>query len=288
MKLSAVCCGRNDNYGGHLLESAVYSLNSMLQSFDEVIYVDWNTEEGKKTVAAELESKLTNVDRLRVIEVTPAQVKKIMGDAPAQPMCEVMARNVGIRRATGDVVVSTNIDIIAPPREQLELAFRDMKPGMMLTLAKHDVELEDLTKIFGETVDVQERMPLVFGLWPMQKRLMSPHLAVTKDVLDANPVSSHHTLASVICACGDFQAAHRDTWHTIKGFEEEMKKRLYADTTVQYQVIMSGGVVYASNFPPVYHIEHARYNSPDIANSPEMNPITKNDDNWGLKGEIDM
>ena len=56
MKLSAVCCGRNDNYGGHLLESAVYSLNSMLQSFDEVIYVDWNTEEGKKTVAAELES----------------------------------------------------------------------------------------------------------------------------------------------------------------------------------------------------------------------------------------
>ena len=88
-------------------------------------------------------------------------------------MCEVMARNVGIRRATGDVVVSTNIDIIAPPREQLELAFRDMKPGMMLTLAKHDVELEDLTKIFGETVDVQERMPLVFGLWPMQKRLMS-------------------------------------------------------------------------------------------------------------------
>ena len=96
MKLSAVCCGRNDNYGGHLLESAVYSLNSMLQSFDEVIYVDWNTEEGKKTVAAELESKLTNIDRLRVIEVTPAQVKKIMGDAPVQPMCEVMARNLSL------------------------------------------------------------------------------------------------------------------------------------------------------------------------------------------------
>ena len=52
MKLSAVCCGRNDNYGGHFLESALYSLNSMLKTFDEVVYVDWNTEEGKKIVRA--------------------------------------------------------------------------------------------------------------------------------------------------------------------------------------------------------------------------------------------
>lgn len=286
MKLSAVCCGRNDNYGGHLLESAVYSLNSMLNTFDEVIYVDWNTEDGKKTVTDELETKLVNRERLRVIEVTSAQVGAILGDVPAQPMCEVMARNVGIRRATGDIVVSTNIDIIVPPREQLDLAFRDIKPGVMLTLAKHDVELADLVKLAGD--NVQARMPLVFGLWPIQKRLMSPYLAVTKDLLDANPVSAHHQLASVICACGDFQVAHRDTWHAIKGFEECMKKRLYADTAVQYKVVMAGGVVRASNFPPLYHIEHERYNSPEIANSPEMNPTTKNGDDWGLKEQIPM
>ena len=47
MIISAVICGRNDNYGGHLNERATYSINSMLETFDEVVYVDWNTEDGK-------------------------------------------------------------------------------------------------------------------------------------------------------------------------------------------------------------------------------------------------
>ena len=75
MKLSAVCCGRNDNYGGHFLESALYSLNSMLKTFDEVVYVDWNTEEGKKIVTDELH--LENRDKLCVFHVTQILWKKL-------------------------------------------------------------------------------------------------------------------------------------------------------------------------------------------------------------------
>lgn len=285
MRLTAVCCGRNDNYGGHFLESAAYSLNSMLQTFDEVVYVDWNTEPGKNVVTDELE--LRNRHRLRTIQVTPADVEEIMGDKPAQVMCEVMARNVGIRRATGDIVVDTNLDVIAPPREQLELAFKDLKDGMMMTIAKHDVELADLQRVFKDNVnDVQSRMPLVFGLWPIEKRLMSPYLAMTKDLMDKHPVESHHQLASLICACGDFQAATHRTWHDIRGFEESQYKRMFIDTQVQYKVIQSGGVVFATNFPPVYHIEHERDNSPAVRNSEHLEPTTTNGDDWGLKGRF--
>jgi hypothetical protein len=289
MRTTAVVSGRNDNYGGHFLESAVYSLNSMLRSFDEVIYVDWNTEDGKKTVTAELESKLVNLDRLRTIQVTPEQVKTIMGDGPAQPMCEVMARNIGIRRATGDIVVSTNLDVIVPSREQLELAFKDLKSGMMVTIAKHDVELADLQRVFKDNVsDVQSRMPLVFGLWPIEKRLMSPYLTMTKDLMSKHQVQSHHQLASLICACGDFQAATRDTWHDIRGFEESQRKRLFGDTQVQYKVIQGGGIVFATNFPPLYHIEHARDNSQVVRNSEHLEPVTTNDSNWGLREIISI
>lgn len=287
MRLTAVCCGRNDNYGGHFLESAKYSLNSMLVSFDEVIYVDWNTEDGKPIVTDAIE--LENRDKLRVIEIRPALVKEIMGDKPAQVMCEVMARNVGIRRATGDIVVDTNCDVVVPPREQLELAFKDLKDGMMMTIAKHDVELSDMQRIFKENdvTEIQTRMPLAFGLWPMAKRLMSPFLAVTKDILEKQPPEAHHQIASIICACGDFQAATRATWHSIRGFEESQCKRMFIDTQVQYKVIMGGGVVFATNFPPVYHIEHDRDNSPSVRNSDHLSAETTNSDDWGLKGRFE-
>lgn len=282
MRLTAVCCGRNDNYGGHFLESAQYSLNSMLQSFDEVIYVDWNTDDDKPIVTDAIELK--NRDKLRTIEVRPVMVKRIMGDKPAQLMCEVMARNIGIRRATGDIIVDTNCDVIVPPREQLELAFKDLKDGMMLTIAKQDVQLDDIQKAFsvGDISELQNYMPIIFGLWPISKRLMSPFLRVTKDILERHPVEAHQSIASVICACGDFQAATRTTWHNIRGFEESQCKRMFIDTQVQYKVIMGGGVTFATNFPPVYHIEHARDNSPSVRNSEDLVSETANADDWGL------
>ena len=51
--ISVVLCGRNDNYGGHLNERFSYSINGFLQVFDEVIYVDWNTDPGKKILTDE-------------------------------------------------------------------------------------------------------------------------------------------------------------------------------------------------------------------------------------------
>ena len=43
MKLTAVIISRNDNYGGYLNERATYAINSAINTYDEVIYVDWNS-----------------------------------------------------------------------------------------------------------------------------------------------------------------------------------------------------------------------------------------------------
>jgi len=75
MKVSAVCCGRNDNYGGFLNERATYAFNAMLKSFDEVVYVDWNTETGKNILTDGL--VLENRDKLKTIKVTPEMVKDV-------------------------------------------------------------------------------------------------------------------------------------------------------------------------------------------------------------------
>ena len=44
MKISAVIVSRNDNYGGHLNERAIYAINSAIHTYDEVFYIDWNSE----------------------------------------------------------------------------------------------------------------------------------------------------------------------------------------------------------------------------------------------------
>ena len=47
MKLTAVVVTRNDNYGGNLNERATYCLNSLINTFDEVILVDWNSPDNR-------------------------------------------------------------------------------------------------------------------------------------------------------------------------------------------------------------------------------------------------
>lgn len=283
MTISAIICGRNDNYGGHLIERATYSINSLLETFDEVVYVDWNTEHGKKILTDELEIK--DRSKLKVITITPDKVKELTNGEKIQPMCEVLSRNIGIRNTTGDIIVSTNIDIIAPPRNQLDLVTSNLKPMELLTITRKDIELSDMNKAFNTIPFRNERMSLLFGVDSIHNKLMSPYLEMTKEIIDKFPEKNHHTLASIICGCGDFQIAHKETWYKIKGFEESMKKRQYSDTTVQYKVIMENGIVRASNFPPIYHLEHERDNSANILNSISMLKFTTNSDNWGFLHE---
>jgi len=283
MIVSAVICGRNDNYGGHLNERATYSINSMLETFDEVVYVDWNTEDGKNILTDDLDIK--DRSKLKVITINPSKVKELTKGVKCQPMCEVLSRNIGIRRASGDIIVSTNIDIIAPTRGELDMSISDLKPMEMLTVTRKDVELDDLDKHFNNTPFKNDMVPLIYGVDSIRVKLMSPFLQVDKELIEKFPEKDHHTISSIICGCGDFQMAHKETWYNIRGFEESMTKRQYSDTTIQYKLIMRGGKVKASNFPPIYHLEHERDNSANILNSIEMVKNTENNEDWGFLHE---
>jgi hypothetical protein len=107
-------------------------------------------------------------------------------------------------------------------------------------------------------------------------------------VITQYPEEMHHRIASVVTSCGDFQVAHRDLLMKIRGFEESQKKRNFADTTIQYKVIMSGGTVTGTNFPPIYHIDHERDEKESSFNSRHsMSAHTTNDENWGCWLKID-
>ena len=69
MKTSAVIVSRNDNYGGHLNERATYAINSAIDSFDEVFYIDWNSDNG--SMLYEIEKDLQLKGNLKHIVIPP-------------------------------------------------------------------------------------------------------------------------------------------------------------------------------------------------------------------------
>jgi hypothetical protein len=286
MKLSAIIVSRNDNYGGDLNTRATFCLNTMLAAFDEVVYVDWNTPEGKPPLVDDLDIKV-NPERLKVIVVTPHKAKQIMGEdiyATSQPCCEVLARNIAIRRTTGDVIVSTNIDIICPVRELLDGLLPSLGPLDMITIKRSHTPKEEVVKYFEETGDYLKTRDLLLQNHPSDPMNdycgMSDIYDVDDKILSTIHRNYHFNVINIFSGCGDFQMATRELWFKIRGFEEEKLKRNFADTEIQAKVILAGGTVRGRNQPPVYHISHSNDKS-HLENKLKINFFTKNDENWG-------
>lgn len=286
MKLSAVVIGRNDNYGGRLNERATYCLNTLLDTFDEVVYVDWNSP--GKPLTGEIQITV-NPERLKVIVVPEVQCRELLGEkyATAQKCCAVYSRNVGVRRATGDVIVSTNIDIIPPRREYLDILIKEhLGPNDLITITRTDVNIDHLHQFFNQNgksyQKLRDFMPVFYGVNSIHHKIMSPVLEVNKEIFDmAAKQNKAVEAASVICAPGDFQIAHRSTYQTVKGFDETLINRCADDTNVQFKVIMAGGTVKGTTFPPVYHIDHLR-NDEQTTNPKDGVTFRENPDTWGF------
>ncbi len=97
---------------------------------------------------------------------------------------------------------------------------------------------------------------------------------------------------SLINCCGDFQLAHKNIWHTIKGFEEQMIHACYNDTNVQKKAVLNGYNLEAYFDLPLYHLSHTGMGndgsspSKQYYNDPwkwvEYFQESENDKNWGF------
>ena len=244
MKISAVIVSRNDNYGGHLNERAIYAINSAIETYDEVFYIDWNSE--TYSMLYDIKEDLQLKGNLKHITVTPSIASALTNyDPQAQKCCEVLARNIGIRRATGDYIVSTNIDIIQPKREDIvKLIEEKGTENFMTTVSRREVEWEYIKEFQGGDYN--------FANWSAF-RDDAYKTSVPRNKLESTTPGDEY---SIINCCGDFQLAPKEVWHTIKGFEEELIYPLYADTNVQKKAKLYGYNLTGQFTPPLFHINH--------------------------------
>src|SRR5262245_20856046 len=143
--LSVVVTTRNDDHGGDPLKR----LQAFVNCFDEqcrrtslqveVIIVEWNPPSDKPSVSSQLRMPPQPCCTYRFIEV-PAELHQQLQFGDVLPLFQMIAKNVGIRRARGQFVLATNIDIILDTALVESLSEQTLQAGHLYRVDRHDIE----------------------------------------------------------------------------------------------------------------------------------------------------
>lgn len=144
--ISFVASSRNDDHGGNLLrrmQHFVDCLDSQCNRFNlsaELVLVEWNPPSDKPKLMDELKwpcdgSKL----KVRIIEV-PEYVHAQFEHSATLPLYQMIAKNVGIRRARGKFIVATNIDVIFSDPLMRALSSSQIKERRIYRADRHDID----------------------------------------------------------------------------------------------------------------------------------------------------
>ena len=274
MKTAVILYSRNDGYKED--DRVVTCINSMVETFDEVWYVDWNSPEDKGSLLWKLEDRITKQGKIRHI-IIPPSIASQLTPPDASVVNGLLPPNLVIRRTDADWVVNTTIDIIAPKKELLEAFLAKANPKTFYTLSRRDIEIEDVAK-FG------------FDKWKEYRDILDQTTEERRFYAKVTPNDDY----SIINCCGDFQLASKHVWDTIKGYEENMHYACFPDTNIQKKAVLNGFNLEAIYDVPLYHMSHLgmgndgsspskqKYNDP--WKWVEYFTESENTEDWGLNG----
>ena len=278
---SFILCSRNDGYKEK--ERFLIHLTTLLETFDEVIYVDWNSE--NNSFLYEIIDDLPKTQRLKHFIISPDHHRLLTNNDPdVQKCCNVLAVNIALRRTEANWVTIGTIDLIPPSKKDLDNFLNKADKNTFYTFSRRDVEYNDIINnknnlnLFRDKLN-KSTQPRYF-----------PARVTPNDEW------------SIINCCGDFQLAHKDIWYKIKGLEENMLYSCFVDTNVQKKAVLNNFSLEAIYDVPIYHMSHTKNMMPqggdlntmhDNNNGrvPKYNDAwewvewfeeSQNNDNWGF------
>jgi len=295
-KISAVLFSRNDDYIIDYKQRGKICFEHLLNAVDEIVYVDWGSENGVSFLDKLMDELKDEIDikRWKTIKhiIVPIEEVRKIRPVDAEECTQVLARNIGLRYATGDFIISTNIDIISPPREMLNKI--KIYPNSFYVIRR--INLMNDYKIC-EYNGINKKISYNY--------LMGPKLINDRHYISfIDPIMDHyiHSLVSVpnewkniLCLYeridnpGDFQIGSKYAWNSIRGFEEEMIHSYNSDYNIHVKIMKEGFNLVILTAPGVFHIDHnckRSYDEKLILNSLHKFVYTfektTNKDTWGF------
>lgn len=141
--LSVVATSRNDDHGGDALWRTQHFVDGLVSQAEkhkidlELILVDWNPVPKKEGLYKALKwPKQSQYFKKRVITVPKTHHDQFKSSG-ALPLFQYLAKNVGIRRAQGKFILSTNIDILFS--DEVFESFKSLKEGVSYRALRYDI-----------------------------------------------------------------------------------------------------------------------------------------------------
>jgi len=278
--LSIVATSRNDNHGGDMIQRMTLFVNGLLYHTKkyrfpvELILVDWNPPADRPLLKDVL--PLPQADDLLTIKlvVVPAAVHNRLRHADKLPLFQMIAKNVGIRRATGQYVLCTNVDLLFSAPLFKFLAQRQLAPGKYYRCLRADVPRAiPYEKSVPELLhfcqsNVLQRLGKHKYFSPIFHTLYGILLLTVGQVFrwwrEPGLGTSRQAFATKMQlirldtdACGDFTLMHRTDWEDIMGYAELEGYSIHIDSIALMAATALGKQ--QVTLPPdhcTYHVSH--------------------------------
>jgi hypothetical protein len=276
-ELTIVATSRNDNHGEDLtlrtnafLESVYHSAkNSGLRV--EVIVVEWNPPENQPNlydVLLKPDSSSNAV--LRVITV-PKETHNSFVNSKVIPLYQMIAKNVGIRRADSENILCTNVDILFSAevfnwlkknkvqKGKFYRANRCDIPAQVLKIESYNDKMlfakQNIIKRLGKSMNHEAlHLPDIFYVssklaalinfcivkaWKIYKKQNYPYFTLDLE------------------ACGDFTLMTKADWLDIDGYAELDMYSIHIDSMALWScAVKEKKQVILPKSCSVYHIDH--------------------------------
>jgi len=241
--LSVVVTSRNDNHGENMMHRFGHFFRGFLDQarrFDldaELIIVEWNPPEGPRLAEVlPIPDDLGPV-ALRFIEV-PERLHHTFPNRFKIPLFQMIAKNVGIRRAAGRFVLSTCNDLIFSDALVWLLAQDVLEEDVCYRCNRHDLSVRRVPEDLGPA----EREAFCRAHVSLINGPEDRHGAGVPSFPGGDAAFRAQTRAELVrwldrCqwpvphtnACGDFTLMSRAAWWAMRGYPEVPIGDMYVD-----------------------------------------------------------
>jgi len=285
---SFIVASRNDNHGGNMKEKNQFFVNRWaynIKKLDincELIIVDWNSP--KKLRNKLVVPKLNKNQIIRIIEV-PNKIHKNFKNYKKLNIFQMIAKNVGARRAAGKYLILTNMDIIFSNNLLKFLKNNELDENCIYRVDRYDINFNkfsnykinektlddnithinkkyythDLVKnvkywtynsFFGFIINFLKLFTTKNLLNFFTKSKLKIKINYLKSILNIIKSPKLHTNA-----CGDFQLISKKTFFNLSGYYEYDGYSFHIDSILMWKAYFMGYKFKELKFK-IFHINH--------------------------------
>ena len=248
--ITAVVVGRNDDYMSDFKQRLHATIAwNVKYLVDEVVFVEWNPPADRDLLSLDLAKRF---ECLRAYVVTP-EIHQALSENSNVPLLEFHAKNVGIRRASSEWIVTTNADAAFGPDIINRILGKDLSADVVFSAQRIDISWRE-----GRETQIG-----------------------ALDCLRYRRVIPYHPLGT-----GEFGFASKQMWERARGYDESLvRHRIGVDKRGVAQLIAHGAR--SENAGVVFHLAHpssctegVQEHHGELAGWEDV-PY-ENDQNWGL------